>query len=390
MRTATRLLAVDRRRLGATNSLSTTVDANLDTTVQNVEGIGVNAAVQVYGGASLDSVASGAWGAVENYGSQAASSLSADAQQWYAQHSSTQAQTQAVVNGAVAATKLAQNGFYNCHGSATARWNCEFQTGAEVIAVYAGALTVALGPVGAAIGAIAEAVYAIAHEILAWANVPLEPICTGPTPPWTYGDVLNVSAVNLSPPAGSLPTVALPVFGSIVAQFVNCKAEGAAGLGLAYTHVLPGVIQLWNSMTLGKTIDYYVPRMAIDRSHSGFVNQPPPNHPPPSYLVGADTAIFSNLAAAPYAFMPLSQVPEMDPKTGLVIRMAADEGKDWLRVKANAGPVIPGGATTKTALAVAAVPAVAAVGSIVYSLASGKAWDFALQNAWKGAKAVFK
>jgi hypothetical protein len=51
------------------------------------------------------------------------------------------------------------------------------------------------------------------------------------------------------------------------------------------------------------------------------------------------------------------------------------------------GPVST--ASTVTAVAIG-VPAAAVVGSVVYSLAMGKAWDFALRNAWKGAKAILK
>src|SRR5690348_3718948 len=96
------------------------------------------AAYQAYSSssASFSAVTSGNLGDI---GLQVQGQLSGEAQAWYNQHSSGTAQQAAIANGAAAAAKIADNGFYNCHGTPKARWECEYQSGQEAIAAIGGA-----------------------------------------------------------------------------------------------------------------------------------------------------------------------------------------------------------------------------------------------------------
>jgi hypothetical protein len=184
----------------------------------------------------------------------------------------------------------------------------------------------------------------------------------------------------------------LPLVGGIVAGVRNCDVRAAGARQMLYTRVLPGTVTMWNNMSVGSGVDYYVPRMFLN--HNEKIASWQMGHP----VSGEDdsgtrgfTSVFYNPSAANYAFHLLSEVPVFNPKTGVVICDPKDEGKDWVRIRANAGPPIPGGAVTKTAVEVgAAAVTVATAATLAYSFATGKAWDFLLRSAWKDVVSFFK
>lgn len=380
--------------------LGTITSSDVTTGVQAV-GAGASFLQSVYGqvgSTSYDSVTSGFYGAVSSVTNGAVDTLSNAAQDFYNSHSTEQAQEQTIVNGVSAAASLASNTNASCPPNS----ECEFETGAEVIAVYAAVLTAATGPVGAVIGAIAEAVDVVAHEILKWVGAPVGPSCVTTGPPMTYRQALQGSGIR---PAGiasnSLASLALPLFAQDVANGWNCKPNAGTLRFLAYSTAIPGIVKFWNANSSGALIDYYVPRIWQPESATGYTSETTQNgqggpvklsellnHPGP--VTGYQSSIFMNSAAAPFAFMPLSQVPVWSGggTSGYLIKSPADEGKDWIRIKASAGPMKP--PLAQTLVAAGAGAAVAGItAATIYSYLSGQALSTLASEGLSAVKDFF-
>jgi hypothetical protein len=357
--------------------------------------LAIQNSVQLYGGQSLPDIGSGD-----------VAQLQASAQAYLDNNTTTAANDGRISNGAAAAASIIQNGYNPDNAS----------DNQALVTTIAGGCSLIPG-VGPILGAIIIGMYEIGTQVIAplvdkLLGYSSTPTCSS-SGNWTTAGVLANCGITSFPPAGTLAGLVVPALGKAYAQQMNCdafnKVPGTIPYGFQMT--VGPLLKMWNQTTGGDLIDYFVPRMTTyDWPGGGGGGN--------IFTGNIDCAAgpFCSAVLAPYAFLPISEVPEWGANN-LHILDPFTEGSEWIRLAANAGPLrlaattprivslhlmplspnapimsvgpasavaAPGMSTGgKVALSVAVVGAAAAGGVGIWAFMTHQAYGEAWSRVWK-------